>query len=46
MLKTMIDEPVICTSPDCREGKHHACDGKAWNFLDDQPAPCGCDCHA
>lgn len=31
--------------PDCRDGKHPACDGRAWNNETDQPADCGCTCH-
>lgn len=33
-------------SPDCREGKHRACHGDAWNFHDDAPIDCQCGCHA
>lgn len=35
----------ILIGPDCRDGKHTACDGRAWNNETDQPADCGCTCH-
>jgi hypothetical protein len=31
--------------PDCRDGKHRACRGDAWDTRTDQPAVCGCGCH-
>lgn len=33
-------------NPDCRDGKHHACAGDAWDFDTDQPDDCSCTCHA
>jgi len=36
---------VLCTSPDCVANKHRACDGKAWNYVEDVPATCSCACH-
>jgi hypothetical protein len=36
-------EPAI--SPDCQAGKHHACDGVAWDFTADAATPCTCECH-
>lgn len=33
-------------SPDCREGKHLACDETAWDDEMDELCGCGCDCHA
>ena len=32
-------------SPDCRDGKHRACVGDAWDVEADTPADCECDCH-
>lgn len=32
-------------SPDCRDGKHRACRGDAWNHTLDEPALCACPCH-
>jgi hypothetical protein len=38
--------PVMETfSPDCKEGKHRACDGRAWDFENDHGCSCTCDCH-
>ncbi|MFD6029817.1 hypothetical protein ACFWE5_03830 [Cellulosimicrobium funkei] len=33
-------------NPDCRDGKHRACAGDAWDFDADQPDDCSCTCHA
>lgn len=33
-------------NPDCRDDKHRACGGDAWDFDTDQPADCSCGCHA
>lgn len=33
-------------NPDCRDGKHRACDGSGWDEEADQPIRCPCDCHA
>lgn len=30
---------------DCRDGKHPACIGDAWDIEADTPADCECDCH-
>lgn len=35
----------ITISPDCHNGKCHACRGDAWNFVLDREADCSCDCH-
>lgn len=32
-------------NPDCRDGKHRACDGTGWDHENDEPAPCPCECH-
>lgn len=32
-------------NPDCRDGKHKACNGDGWDFETDEPAPCPCSCH-
>lgn len=35
-------------SPDCREGKHRACNGghdSAWCYVRDATTRCACDCH-
>jgi hypothetical protein len=32
-------------SPDCEAGKHHACDGGAWDFVADGSTPCTCPHH-
>lgn len=29
-------------SPDCEQGKHHACSGDAWDKDNDCPTPCAC----
>lgn len=40
----MIDtKPMI--DPDCNDGKHHNCDGTAWDWDTDQPTYCRCTCH-
>jgi len=31
-------------SPECRDGKHAACVGEAWDDLADEQADCGCTC--
>lgn len=31
--------------PDCRDGKHGACRGEAWNDTLDTYGPCHCHCH-
>ena len=33
-------------NPDCRDGKHAACNGDAWCDVDDERAGCDCPCHA
>lgn len=37
--------PEVTISPDCRDGKHHACRGDAWSHTLDEPSPCACSCH-
>lgn len=32
-------------SPDCKVGKHPACNEDAWDLEADAPAVCSCDCH-
>ncbi|MCR1983996.1 hypothetical protein NSA53_17330 [Cellulosimicrobium cellulans] len=32
-------------NPDCRDGKHRACAGDAWDLDTDQPTACSCTCH-
>lgn len=32
-------------SPDCRDGKHTACIGDAWNNQTDEACTCECACH-
>lgn len=32
-------------SPDCAQGKHHACAGDAWDFDADKRVDCACGCH-
>lgn len=32
-------------NPDCRDGKHDACNGDGWDHDTDEPVPCPCDCH-
>lgn len=32
-------------NPDCREGKHKACNGDGWSAWIDAPIPCPCECH-
>lgn len=37
---------IPAISPDCGDPyKHRACTGDAWDYYNDQPAPCECDCH-
>lgn len=31
--------------PDCRDGKHPACDGRALDAITDNITTCGCACH-
>lgn len=33
-------------NPDCRDGKHRACSGTAWDFDADETVACACHCHA
>jgi len=43
--------PAVVSSPECRQGKHAVpgkvggCLGETWDELQDQVAPCPCDCH-
>lgn len=32
-------------APDCADGKHRACTGHAWCFIEDTPSTCDCACH-
>lgn len=32
-------------NPDCKVGKHAACNEDAWDDVTDQPARCLCTCH-
>ena len=32
-------------NPDCRDGKHAACNMDAWDDALDLPAHCTCECH-
>ena len=32
-------------SPDCEVGKHRACTGMAWCFIEDAATSCTCKCH-
>jgi hypothetical protein len=32
-------------NPDCRNGKHAACAGDAWDEERDEPTTCSCPCH-
>ncbi len=32
-------------NPDCRDGKHRACDGSGWDTTTDAPTTCRCPCH-
>jgi hypothetical protein len=38
-------EPNIHLNPDCRGGKHRACNGDGWDVIADAPTPCECGCH-
>lgn len=33
-------------NPDCRDGKHPACRGDAWDDDTDAETTCACSCHA
>jgi hypothetical protein len=35
-----LEDGPVC--PDCRDGKHKACVGSAWDNDEDQPAVCSC----
>lgn len=35
-------EPEPAVSPDCKQGKHTACTGGAWDMSTDSPVPCAC----
>lgn len=35
----------MLTNPDCRDGKHRACAGDAWDYETDQRVWCRCKCH-
>lgn len=52
MLGDLLDHPELQlaeirhpSSPDCRETKHHACTGTAWDNPNDRIVTCGCPCH-
>ncbi len=32
-------------NPDCRDGKHTACAGDAWDYAEDDITRCACACH-
>lgn len=32
-------------NPDCRDAKHTACSGTAWDDTRDELTTCSCDCH-
>jgi hypothetical protein len=32
-------------SPDCRDGNHTKCPGRAWNLILDDEVDCDCGCH-
>jgi hypothetical protein len=32
-------------NPDCRDGKHAACQGDGWDHDADEPTDCPCPCH-
>lgn len=36
---------VAGLGPDCRDGKHRACDGSAWDEARDEVMSCRCECH-
>ena len=36
-------EEVIAVCPECRDGKHINCDGRAWHPVTDQIVPCTCE---
>lgn len=43
-----LEIPVIAPqhiNPDCVNGKHHACNGDAWDFTNDLECLCECACH-
>lgn len=41
-IEAPMPEPL---NPDCREGKHRACRGDAWDVQADRECACGCECH-
>jgi hypothetical protein len=36
---------MMVLSPDCKVGKHDACNKDAWDMIEDVPAECECECH-
>lgn len=41
----MTDTGPLQVNPDCRDGKHDACAGDAWDLDADLPTTCKCWCH-
>ena len=41
----MFTPEVMAVGPDCREGKHRACDGRGFDPVGDRIIRCSCDCH-
>ena len=37
---------MAAIDPDCRDGKHAACIGAAWDEMGDHIVDCECNCHA
>jgi hypothetical protein len=49
MVSPYTDEPLYgrrsTLNPDCRDGKHRACRGDAWDDIRDTATLCTCGCH-
>lgn len=37
--------PNVLVNPDCKAGKHDACNGDAWDTVQDAVTECPCTCH-
>ena len=40
-----IGHPAVIVNPDCRDGKHDACNGDGWDTRLDAVTDCPCTCH-
>jgi len=40
--KNLTRRSLVNPCPECAAGKHGNCDGRSWDLIADQPAPCPC----